>query len=442
MELTRNILDETIRAYLAADKNYTEAGRCLGCSRTTVMRRVRKAIGQGLLEAKHLVADEGELREEITADFGSDAGLITTKSWRIHTQEKALNAAQVDTDIWEVERQKINFWEVTMGKSKSGTGRPETYTNAQVQVWLRRRRPSLEEDTLRSLIDEIPKLKPKAVQRKLPVAPFAQEIAPFDAHIGKLAWAKETGQFDYDLKIACREFLRGVERNLHLSAGYRLARIFYVLGQDLIHSENFAGTTFKSGHVLDVDSRLPKIYKTAKLATIEAIEMCRQVAPVEVIWVPGNHDKHASMFLADVIAERFRRDRWVEVDDSPNERKCRLWGNLLVGWTHDASNNKAQPTVNLLPQYWPKEWGESVFREWHTGHKHKKQEIKFAPVHTVGGVIVRQFAALSPIDAWHAEEVFTDAVPACESTLWSKDAGVPAHFTSNVIPKEQNEEAA
>ena len=52
------------------------------------------------------------------------------------------------------------------------------------------------------------------------------------------------------------------------------------------------------------------------------------------------------------------------------------------------------------------------------------------PYLTEGSVALRQLTALSPIDFWHYENLFTDAVPGGESFLWSKTNGVFANFTA------------
>ena len=52
------------------------------------------------------------------------------------------------------------------------------------------------------------------------------------------------------------------------------------------------------------------------------------------------------------------------------------------------------------------------------------------PVTTHGGVICRQLTALSPIDVWHFENLFTDAVPGGEAYLWSKTKGIFSNFVA------------
>jgi len=286
--------------------------------------------------------------------------------------------AQVDTNTWEPYRSKINSWEVTMGHDKTATGTPETYTNWQVSVWLKRKDSHAQDESVRALIEKIPTL---AIPIRTPVVESgdkAGEICPFDAHMGKLSWGEETGENDYDIPIATKRFLDGVLGNLEFIKMHKVSKLFYVLGQDIVHAESFIPMTPKGKNILDVDTRFPKLLAKAQAVTIESLYACLEVAPVEVIWVPGNHDVHASLYIAEIIKQHFRNNPNLEVDNSPKQKKVRLWGNLLVGWTHDA--NKGQSNlINLLPQFWPELWGKSMFREWHTGHKHKKQEWKLSP---------------------------------------------------------------
>ena len=149
----------------------------------------------------------------------------------------------------------------------------------------------------------------------------------------------------------------------------------------------------------------------------------------------GNHDMHASYFLSCVIQEHFRNDKFVTVDNSESWDKAILWGKLLIGFTHHGDRRQVA-VVNSLPQLWPDLWAKSLFREWHTGHLHKKEEVKYTPVMTAGGVIIRRIPALSFFDKWHFDNRFIDAVPAGEAFLLNKNTGVEAHYTSNVIIKK------
>jgi hypothetical protein len=246
--------------------------------------------------------------------------------------------------------------------------------------------------------------------------------------MGKFAWAKETGRRDYGLKQSREDYLEGVGTTLSWCEPFAPERIFYIVGQDLMHIENFMAQTPMGHNTLDVDNRLPKVFEYAMDTVISSIAMCAQVAPVTVLHVPGNHDMHASLFLCMMLKRLFADNPDIEIDDAPLRRKAIQWGKLLVGMTHEIVG-RHQSWANELMQQFPKEFAATEYHEWWHGHKHKKNEVKTFPITTHGGVLMRQLTALSPIDAWHYDHLFTDAVPGSEAFLMDKRHGVIANFT-------------
>ena len=370
-----------------------------------------------------------EMPEEVktSSEYHKDSATIDVNTYTVCTLEDALKIGKVDLNVWEVDHYVQNSWGVSM---KGG----EKRTNYQVKIWLKRKKENILED-FKNLIDEIDGIRLNfTVNPSINKSDYAGEIALYDAHFGKLGWNNETLMGNWDTEICKKAYLEGCEKGLAHLIPYNPAKIFFVFGNDFMHFENVFATTPMGGHNLDVDSRLPKVARIATQTVIEAINMCRSVAPVEVKWIPGNHDMHVSYFLSLMLEAYYRNDSFVNIDNSESNKKAELWGNLLVGWLHDASGRKENAGVNVLPQLWPKLWGQSVFRELHIGHKHKKAEVKTKPVDTIGGTIIRQIPSLSSIDYWHSDNIFIDAVPAGESLLWSKDCGVVGHFTCNIKP--------
>jgi len=375
-------------------------------------------------------SQRGTGSEGIKKHFTTENGCIELNSYTICDKDDALRIAKIDLDRWKIEKYTFNSWQVSMKvRQITGEDTTETKTNYQHKFDLKLKIPHPLETAITELIKEIPAIASKKPPKYMAESGVAGEIALVDAHFGKFAWALETGRRDYDLKIASDDYYQACAKNLDWLKPFKPEKIFYVLGNDYMHTENYWGTTPRGGNVLDVDSRLPKIIKTAIAIQIACIKMCRDVAPTEVIWIPGNHDEHSSLWLACVVEQAFNNDEFVTVDISPEKRKARLWGSLLVGWAHDI-HSKYPSWNNELAQEFPELWGQSTFREWHCGHKHKKMETKMHPVITQGGVLIRQLTALTPIDAWHYENMFTDAVPGGESLLWSKKNGVIANFTA------------
>jgi len=375
--------------------------------------------------------------EEHEVDKNGDNIVIYSSSIKIKTVEDLLEYSEIDTERYDVVRIKVNKWDVTLKiRQADKTHRTETHTNHQIKVWLQ---PKIKEPirkAIEDLIKEIPKFEPIHFIMKSPEGEFAMEASLFDLHLGKLAWGDETGQGDYDSEIAVKNYIQAAELNLSACmkvTDNKISKIFMPIGQDFFHVENLKEETPFGGNKLDVDTRLPLIYQKGKECVIKVGYLFRDIAKVEFIWVPGNHDPMISYFLCDVLREHFRNDKHVSVDISPQWRKAKTWGNLLVGFSHDAEGRRLEATVNMLPQYFPEEWGRSKFREWHVGHLHKKGEKKFAPTQTIGGTVVRRIPSLSKIDAWHYQHGFVDAIPGGESFVWTKDRGIKTVNTEYIL---------
>jgi hypothetical protein len=388
---------------------------------------------------------------------------LASLSGQAKSLEDLLKKANVNLDLWEVESYEIkdNSWDVTMAdrdqdlvfeKDPDGkqvmTGYAKrngqiTKTNKQYHIKAKLiKRKDFTEKSMKNFIKDIPEFKfthfkPQNTKK----SGIALEMATLDAHFGKLAWIGETAYRNYDTEKSMQDYDYAVDKNLNWSSHEKIEKIFFIVGQDLFHVDNLKNHTTHGEHTMDVDGRMPKIYEKAFKIILNSIYKCRSVAPVEIIWSPGNHDYLASMFLCYALNEHFRNDKHVTVDitkeDGKITRKARLWGNLLVGWTHRIVG-KENTWGNELAQQFPELWGQSKFREWHCGDQHKKKTTKTMTEFTSGGVLIRQLTALSPVDRWHFENVFTDAVPGGEAFLWSKDHGVFANYIAWTGQYEEN----
>jgi hypothetical protein len=253
-------------------------------------------------------------------------------------------------------------------------------------------------------------------------------LEPADAHIAKHAWDRETHGGDMNLPISIQKFQYGCESSLKKMANHDLSKIFFVVGHDLTQIDNRTGMTEKGKHHLDYDSRYVKIIEQTETALIRVVDQALQIAPVEIKWVPGNHDFHASFHLCRTLLRRYENIKHVDFDISPSIRKMIIWGDNLIGLVHDAEGRKKVPTVNLLAQHnpWKEYWSKAKWTELHSGHLHKRE------VMTIGSTIWRRIAALTTIDFWHSEGVFVDAVPCCQSFIYHKTDGIYAEYPTNI----------
>ncbi len=433
-------------------RGYRATARKLGLSdHGSIKRRLERAVELGFLKESELISrrdnkigGKEDFEEKVSAEFQDNEIYLNSVSTKIKSKEDLMEYYNLNPEDWDITKVKVGNWEVSM-KISQGEGLPDKAIKIpafRISVSLSRKAPHPLEVAIRNLIEQVPVL-PTIKLTSLPSKKdIAAELAPVDMHFGKFAWHPETMGGNMDSKIASKVFIDSCSDNLDKLSKWPLAKIFLIVGNDLMHFENIWAQTPKGQHQLDVDSRLPKVIEVCKRSIIHVIDLAIQIAPVEVIRIPGNHDIHASYWLCEILKERYRGNRHVVIDNGPSDRKCRLWGDLLVGWTHDASGRRQMATVNMLPQFWPKEWGQSRFREWHVGHKHKADVTKTKPVYSVGGTVVRQLSCLTTIDKWHVDEVFVDAVPACESFIWDKKKGIRASYPSFIDYLQFKKEAA
>jgi hypothetical protein len=365
---------------------------------------------------------------------------IDLQSITINTLEKALEVAEVDMTQWKVDRYEIGSWQVTMKlRVESGdvderlnpimVDKPKTVTMYRIRVWLKKLYNMEWVEAVRALIKEIPKLKTPKKNYKLD-GNYLLEIALFDVHFGMLAWGKETGT-DYDVNIAEELFLHAVQDLLAKSAGYKPSQIIFPFGNDFLHIDDPTNQTPQNRNLLDADSRLIRIYQKAKKSVIKAINYCREVAPVHVCWVPGNHDPNVSYYMCDVLSEVFADDKDVTVDASPKLRKYYPFGNSLICYTHGVEE-PLRDLPSIVATEEPVLWGNSKYREIHIGHKHKKMQMHWVNVDTMPGTVIRMIPSIAGTDAWHYKRGYIKSYHAAESYLWDAEHGVIGQFTSYV----------
>lgn len=439
-ELKSNLL-----IYEQHGKNVTKAAEALGMPRGTLTNRLK------LAKLRNLTTDDlnlGPIPPEhirCTVNYKNDGGTIELISPTVPEPEEIFQRSGVDPEVWEIYDISIQDWttpmktaETRLSEDKKVLVKDEfahVIRNYLIRVKIKPKKFAPFEKALREVVENLPEIKPapftilKNLNSKL-----AGELIPVDAHIAKLAWHQETGQGDMDLKLSSQRYLEGITKSLTHLQSYKPSKIYYVLGNDMMHYENIAQETWKGRHHLDSDSRLPKVIRRVVDLSIETIGMAEQVAPVKVVCIPGNHDYHANMWLAELLQRYYQAlgNKNITIDPSMSPYKCEVFGNLLVIWMHDCSASKRKRAINDVPHRFRVEWGATKWSEVHYGHKHKKEEWETFKLSSPGQCIFRQCSGLTTIDFWHLTELFTDAVPASEAFLWDSKWGVEANFTSNV----------
>lgn len=265
--------------------------------------------------------------------------------------------------------------------------------------------------------------QPKKVA-KPSVPTLLQALVLADPHIGKYAWAKETGWEDYDIGIATRLIRESVAELLDTNRqADRLA--FWCLG-DILHYDTPTGTTTK-GTPLDRDGRIEKMLEEAVAALCDVITEMSRRAPVDVVLVPGNHDAVMTVALRQILTAEFRKHPLITINTTNTTRKYITHGRCLIGLTH---GDKAQKNLGeLMALEARSDWGQALLREVHHGHRHSE-----AAITTVAGVTIRQHPALCPPDGWHAAEGYVGAPRAMDSYVYHADGYLVGMTRATVKP--------
>lgn len=358
-----------------------------GIPRTSVRRALKKLRRQ---------VNQPEGAKRVIETETSGGGLtITAKSLDIRTLDDLLRHTDVDLDTWVVDKFKSNAWEVT---TKEG----QCYTNYQVKADFKRIVPDVAFEALKSLAEGLKPRKPIKFSGDLGEILYVP--TQFDSHIGKLAWAPETGD-DYDIRIAEDLYDRatafGVQR---AQVAGKIGRILLPIGSDLFHVNNQDNETAK-GTKQAVDGRLAKIYRVAYNAVIRQIESFGHIAPVDVIPVRGNHDPLLMTALMELLAAWFRNTPHVNIDTTLRTRSAYMYGDCFIGVCH-GDGVAADKLGTVFSTEFPEMWGRAKYRIIFIGHWHKKKEMRYASADTFGNYIVHVCPSLSYTDDWHYEHGF------------------------------------
>jgi hypothetical protein len=367
----------------------------------------------------------------------NESGLtLTYYGKKIDSPEELVASAKIDLNLWDIVEVRVNQYGVA-GKANKGQDETGRWKGTelwyvplrQITVKLKRKAPKFIQDGIKGLLKDFRPIKLGKPSHKKHKSPFMLEVSLFDAHFGKLAWGLETGQ-DYDLKIAESDYCAAIDDLLDRASGFPIEKVLFPIGSDFFHVDNWLGTTTKGTLVDSTDDRKTKVFKAGVKAVEYAFRRCREVAPVEGLWIGGNHDMQTSWHLAYVLGRIFEGDKFITIDDGPKQRKYRAYGPALIGFSHGDQGKRSDLPLIMATEA-PDLWSAAKHRHWHTGHFHKKAKFSYTAGDTHNGVEVWILPSLSATDAWHYQKGFVGCVRAAEAYLWSKTEGYAGHFSVN-----------
>lgn len=351
---------------------------------------------------------EDNLEKKITLDVNKGGEELKSKriieinSTDLKNPKILMEKHGFDPDEWELVRARNEYWQGI----KSWRQNNDTVTLYLSEIVVKpKSKVSLTFDDIDEYFLQLdPKKIPSIRPQSYDPDGYVLEICLADMQIGSLnggVWGDRVENTVADIKRRAEKL--------------KIQKIMFVLLGDSLHMDTHQRTT-TAGTKLEVDMTPREAYDKTLDIIIMSVSNLLEIAPVEVLILPGNHDELSSYHLTKAIEYYFKECEDVEVDTTHEPRSWRRWGHVLVGWTH---GDMAKTRIGKwLHQEARKDYGKSLFAEVHAGHIHHQYTIED------NGVIVRYLPTMVDNDEWHIKQGYVGAVRGTTSFLWHPHKGL------------------
>ncbi|MBW3114200.1 hypothetical protein KYJ26_20240 [Bacillus sp. MCCB 382] len=302
-----------------------------------------------------------------------------------------LEAHGFNIDSWELITAKNNIWN-TYSKQDG----INTLYASKITV-----KPKVSSFNIDNLLKKIEQVPPKYIEPKYTRDIDYLNIPLFDMHFPIS---------DYEYYKPTQQTILGL-----LQKGYK--EVLIIIGQDLLHNDDFRGRTSSGREIEKVDMELAwdealKFY----VPIIEmAIEKCKKV---NICYSKGNHDESMSWAFVKCLEVRFPQ---VNVDTRFKERKVHMLGTNFIGINHGDKKKDTNLNENFSTEF-PMEWSRATTREIFTGHLHHERVLD------KGGAVVRRMPTGNRVDDYHDDHGYTTAHKRFEVFEYSEDKLKTIHY--------------
>lgn len=354
-----------------------KAAAALGIPRPTFQKRLNRAAERGLMGTKPVL--EGFRLSQTTAVTNADGDVI-----REFIQQKP---------------QRGEVYKLPEGHSAKGYSTLVDAEGRTIQEWIKTDRSQVAfESTIRTVVDELKKEIPRILPTAGPAYLNDQMLNQFtvtDLHFGMMAWKEETGNADYDLKIAEKLLLDWFSMAIAMSPNAKVG-VLAQLG-DLMHHDAHESVTPAHHHVLDADSRLQKIIRVVIRVIRQIIAMLAfKHEIVHVVMADANHDPASSAWMRELLYSMYEDEPRIIIENSPDTYYAYEHGRTGLFY-HHGHKKKLESVDSVFVGKFREIYGRALQCYGHIGHLHSDA------VKETNLMKIERHRTLAPSDAYSAK---------------------------------------
>lgn len=357
-------------------------------------------------EAKNRYRNEVSLNKDGTT---SSNKLIEMSEEQSKDINYLLKAHGFSAECWELVSAKNNIWNVYSKKDGISTLYSSKITVKPIKL-------NITSDLIHKWFDKLDRTY------SLPKVKITNDylsgnklllIDISDLHMNLQASMFVTGN-EYNCDIAEKLFFYVINDILSRTTNYKFEKIIFTIGGDMLNADNLNNTTTK-GTPQDCDLHLFDAYERLCAMSVKAVDILKDIASVDVIYIPSNHDLTSGFKLAKYIHAWFRNDKRVNVDYSPFPRKYTVFGKTLFVFAHDGKvKDLPRIVADEARQYWSQIETTEVFLQ----HLHSEQVLLEA-----NNMRIQRLPTISAKGAWTVSKGF-GSKRQCKSFIFDKEDGM------------------
>ena len=235
-----------------------------------------------------------------------------------------------------------------------------------------------------------------------------------DFHYALLSDTYSTGN-EYNLEIAEQIYYYTLNYIINRVKHRKFEKVLFVIGNDFVNFDNLSGTTTRLTPQDNSASWFTTVVKATQLI-INGIDMLSEIAPVDVQYVPSNHDLHTMFGIMQTINAWYKNDDNIKIDSSPLPRKyCRI-GKTLLCLSHDM---KIKDALKIITTEAKDMWSQSEHIICMLAHLHSSMIYE-----KQGYLEIMRLPTISSWSRWSNDSGYIQSEKKNQSFIINDDLGI------------------